>query len=73
MAIKRKQDLKQTQYFCTFTCYSWLHLFEKTNLYDSIYNWFDYMKENYENEITGYVIMPNHIHLIVYVTEQNYK
>lgn len=52
-------------YFITFTCYRWLPLIEVTNAYDSIYKWFDILVVG-GHAITGYVIMPNHIHLLLY-------
>ena len=57
-------------YFCTFTCYDWLPLFEITNFYDKIYNWFNIL-ENHGNKITGYVLMPNHLHFLIYVGEKS--
>ena len=29
------------------------------------------MKENYGNKIHGYVIMPNHIHLLIFITDRS--
>ena len=51
-------------YFCTFTCYDWLPLFELTDFYGWIYKWFDLLKSK-DNHILGYVIMPNHLHLLL--------
>ncbi|HEX5024366.1 MAG TPA: hypothetical protein VFV68_03800, partial [Agriterribacter sp.] len=53
-------------YFCTFTCYKWLHLFEITSSYDLVYNWFSLLKNKSKGQIIAYVIMPNHLHFIVY-------
>ena len=39
-------------------------LFELTNTYDAIYKWFDHLKTN-GHYITGYVILPNHLHVLV--------
>ena len=50
-------------YFITFTCYKWLHLLEKVKGYDLIYSQFDYLKKQ-GHYITGYVIMPNHVHVL---------
>ena len=61
MSVKTLQSEKNLIYFCTFTCYNWLKLFEITNYYTNIYKWFDIL-ENYGNKLIGYVIMPNHIH-----------
>jgi REP element-mobilizing transposase RayT len=51
-------------FFITFTCYRWLHLFETTNSYGSVYKWFDHLKSK-GNYIISYVIMPNHMHLLI--------
>ena len=52
-------------YYFTITCYNWLYLFEKTNLYSFLYEWFDVLKQD-NVFISAYVIMPNHLHAIVY-------
>lgn len=54
-------------YFITFTCFNWYSLFELTNSYDLVYNFFDVMKEN-GNEVLGFVIMPNHVHFLLHYT-----
>ena len=51
-------------FFVTFTCYQWLPLIEKVNGYDTIYNWFNVLK-NKGHFINGYVIMPNHVHVLI--------
>ncbi len=53
-------------YFCTFTCYRWLPLFEMTNSYDLVYKWFHYLKSEKQAEVIAYAIMPNHLHCILY-------
>lgn len=52
-------------YFITFTCFHWLSLIERTDSYDAIYTWFDYLPTK-GHSITGYVIMPNHLHLLLH-------
>ena len=59
-------------YFITFTCYQWLHLFKLTNSYDVVYKWFDYIKGAYSIKTTAYVIMPNHVHCILFFPSSNY-
>jgi REP element-mobilizing transposase RayT len=54
-------------YFCTFTCYKWLLLFEEAKVYSSVFRWFNHLK-NDGCALTGYVIMPNHIHVLLYPT-----
>lgn len=52
-------------YFTTFICFGWLPLLELINSYDLVYNWFKILKHN-QHLIAGFVIMPNHIHLLIY-------
>jgi REP element-mobilizing transposase RayT len=52
-------------YFITFTCHQWLQLIETTKAYDLVYNWFDVIGSK-GHSITGYVIMPNHLHLLLH-------
>jgi putative transposase len=59
-------------YFCTFTCYNWLHLFEQTKSYDLVYNWFNILKRQ-EIEVIGFIIMPNHVHCILYFPESGFN
>ena len=66
MTIKTSQDSDDSLFFCTFTCFNWIPLFEITNFYSEIYKWFDILVER-ECKIIAYVIMPNHCHFIVFV------
>ena len=59
---------REGQYFCTFTCWEWLPLIEETRLYDSIYAWMRLITDK-GCAITGYVLMPNHVHLLLFVPE----
>ncbi|MCA4898151.1 MAG: transposase [Bacteroidota bacterium] len=68
MSIKRTQSEKDQTYFCSFTCLDWIPLFEITNLYEEIYKWFNILvKDNHQ--ILGFVIMPNHIHLLIHINQ----
>lgn len=55
-----------------FTCYGWLSLIEQVNGYDTIYKWFDHLKEQGYGTI-AYVIMPNHVHTIHYFPEPGFN
>jgi putative transposase len=72
MAIKYKHSEEFTTYFVTFTCYKWISLFEKTNSYDIVYNWFNILKED-GIDIIGFVIMPNHAHAIIHFPTTGYN
>ena len=72
MAVKYKHSDVYSMYFCTFTCYEWIHLFELTNSYDLIYNWFNILKGK-GIEVISYVIMPNHVHCILYFDKPEFN
>ena len=45
-----------------------MHLFSLTNLYDEIYKWFNIIVDK-DNELEAFVIMPNHLHLLIFINE----
>ena len=53
-------------YFITFTCFRWKPLIQRTDAYDAVYKWFDYLTGK-RAAIIGYAIMPNHVHLLIYL------
>jgi len=59
-------------YYITFTCRQWLPLFEVVNAYELVYNWFNYLKANHSIKTTSYVVMPNHVHCILFFPNGNY-
>jgi hypothetical protein len=64
MAVKTPIEFSEGMYFIKFTCTHWLPLFEISNSYDSVYNWFDYLIAKGHN-VKGYVIMPHHLHSLI--------
>ena len=70
MAIKLTQTESQLTYFCSFTCLDWINLFEITNLYDEIYNWFSILIDHHCH-LAGFVIMPNHMHVLIHLYDDN--
>lgn len=64
MPVKQTIPYTYGTFFITFTCHQWLQLIDKVNGYDIIYNWFDHLKSK-GHYINGYVIMPNHVHVII--------
>jgi len=66
MPVRFKHDKQLNSfYFITFTCYKWLPLFRDADAYHSVYKWFDNLLKN-NIYVTGYVIMPNHLHALHY-------
>ena len=55
-------------YFITFTCCKWRPLFEEVNLYSYFNKWFEYLKKM-QADLVGYIIMPNHFHALIHVSE----
>ena len=64
MPVRKEIPEKDGVYFIMFTCTNWLPLFQFSNSYDEVYKWFDYLKAQ-RHYITGYVIMPSHIHVLI--------
>jgi hypothetical protein len=64
MSVRKEIDVYDGIFFITFTNARWIHLFERAQAYDSVYKWFDYLK-SHGHFIIGYVIMPNHLHVII--------
>ena len=67
----RNLFLDQQCFFVTTTCYKWYHLLEmeacKLTLSESI----NFLNTKYDVATLGYVIMPNHLHLILYFKKGN--
>ncbi len=70
MATHKQHTETNESYFCTVTCHDWLPLFEEANAYDAVYTWFEHLMKD-GCQILGYVIMPNHLHCILYPTDPN--
>ena len=73
MALREKTFAPNEIYFITFTILGWKKIFTEDKYCELVYKWFDYMKEKYENKIYAYVVMPNHIHLITFISEKSSK
>jgi REP element-mobilizing transposase RayT len=57
-------------YFITFTSHNWLPLIGKAQCYAAFYKWFDILKKR-GHSLTGYVLMPNHVHLLLHYSGGN--
>jgi len=70
MAVRRKIYISNEICFITFTIHGWKPIFISGKYCDLAYKWFDHMREVYGNKIYGYVIMPDHIHALVQITDR---
>ena len=73
MAIRTNHQITDNTWFITFTCYGWLPLFEITQSYDLIYNWLKLIDQKHQIKTLAFVIMPNHVHLLLYITDDKLK
>jgi REP element-mobilizing transposase RayT len=64
MTIKKEIPHHDGLYFITFTCCRWIPLIAEADAYYAVYTWFDYLKAQ-GHHIVAYVIMPNHLHLML--------
>lgn len=71
MVIRTKHQVTDDTWFITFTCFNWLPLFEVTQLYDMVYKWLGLIEVKYQIKTLAFVIMPNHVHLLLHLTEYN--
>ncbi len=71
MSVRTEHTTEYTHWFITFTCLNWLPLFEITQSCDLVYKWFNYLRTNKIAEVEAYVIMPNHLHAILYLPEKD--
>ena len=59
-------------YYITFTCRHVLPLIDRVNGYQLVYSWFEFLKKSYSIKITSYVIMPIHVHCILFFPSDQY-
>ncbi|MEO6232115.1 MAG: hypothetical protein ABJB11_23710 [Ferruginibacter sp.] len=72
MAIKLKHSDTWSTYFVSFTCVKWMNLFDITDSYDLVYKWFDVLKSEHNADVVAFVIMPNHLHLIIHFQNKGF-
>jgi putative transposase len=62
--LKRYQESKQT-HFVTFSCYRRLRLFTSPALHQLFLTTLEEMRTRFEMRVYGYVVMPEHVHLLI--------
>lgn len=72
MGLRKRSLLTDERcFFVTTTCYKWLKLLESEEAKNIISNSISFLNSKYKADILGYVIMPNHLHFIIYFREKN--
>ncbi len=72
MGLRNRTYFKDEQcFFVTTTCHNRLKLIVSEKACDIIAGSLNFLTTKYKCHIPGYVIMPNHIHLIIYFPEEN--
>jgi putative transposase len=69
MTVKQQQELHNLLYFVTITCIDWLPIIDQANAYEEIKEQFMLMQKM-GCSVSGYVIMPNHFHFLVYLPQE---
>lgn len=65
MAVRTKHEQEHDTWFISFACFNWIPLFEITQSYDIVYKWIKLIRDKYDVQTHAFVIMPNHVHIIV--------
>ncbi|WP_424963420.1 REP-associated tyrosine transposase [Ekhidna sp.] len=60
-------------FFITTTCNRWLPLIAIGNGYQIVFKSLNFCLQKYKSKMLGYVIMPNHLHMIIYFTEGKHR
>ena len=55
----------------TTTCYKWYHLLEMDSCKKTLSDSINFVNAKYTTATLGYVIMPNHLHIILYFKKGN--
>lgn len=67
----RTQYLDKKCFFVTTTCNSWKPLINQTDSYHLLEQSLTFVNSKYDSDTLGYVIMPNHLHLLLYFKKDN--
>jgi len=70
MSTHSKHETTDAFYFVTFTCHRWLPLLEKTCIHTYFPEWISQLDKR-GISLCGYVLMPNHLHLVVFVHDSS--
>jgi len=64
MPVRKTIPYSRGTFFITFTCKDRIPIIDLCGGYDVVYEWFNILQSN-GHFVNGYVIMPNHVHVII--------
>lgn len=67
----RNLYLDEECFFVTTTCKDWLHVFINDAYFGILMDSLAFVGKKYEADYLGYVLMPNHLHLLIYFKKKN--
>ena len=67
----RNQYLDEDCFFVTTTCFNWYPLLQMESCKQIVSNSINFLNNKYDAATLAYVIMPNHLHLIIYFKQRN--
>jgi len=72
MSLRNRENFKDYRcFFITTTCNNFFNLFKSEEYFKILYHSFDFLNKKYVAHLSGYVFMPNHIHVILYFENEN--
>ncbi len=73
MGLRNRNLYKEhSSFFVTTTCHKWIPFIQQSDAFNTIEKTLQFVSEKYHTKILAYVIMPNHIHLIIHFTKTNH-
>ncbi len=72
MGLRNRNDfLQENCFFVTTSCRNFLHVFGCDAHFQILTDSLKFVAKKYDADYLGYVLMPNHLHLIVYFRKEN--
>ena len=66
----KKYNIENQVHFITIDTYKKIKIFDNENLYQIIIDNLNFYREKFSFKLIAYVIMPNHIHLLIQLSEK---
>ena len=72
MGLRNREDfLEEECFFVTTTCKNFLHVFDRDSCFRILIQSLQFVGNKFDADYLGYVLMPNHLHFIVYFRREN--